>query len=331
MTVTPDNFPQVGVVAIGRNEGERLRVCIESVIGVAGRVVYVDSGSTDGSVAMAREKGVEVVELDMSIPFTAARARNEGFRRLREIAPDIEYVQFVDGDCEIVDGWIHDASKFLDANADVAAVCGRLRERHPEQSVYNMLCDIEWDVPAGESKACGGNAMMRAAAFEKAGGFRADLIAGEEPELCIRLRAAGWRIWRLKNEMALHDAAMSRFEQWWQRAKRAGYTYAEGVYLHGGPPERHCVRQARSSWFWAVGFPVMIIAAAIFVHPIALLAFSIYPLQVARLALRGGRSARENWWRGYYLVLAKFPEMIGQLKFWRDRLSGKKSRLIEYK
>jgi glycosyltransferase involved in cell wall biosynthesis len=209
---------KVGVVMIGRNEGERIRKCLESLGGIAKQVVYVDSGSTDGSVDMARAMGVEVVGLDMRVAFTAARARNEGFRRLRELAPDLAYVQFVDGDCELADGWLEKAVMFLGEHESVAVVCGRLREHYPERSIYNMLCDIEWDTPVGEAKSCGGNAVMRVGAFESAQGYRADLIAGEEPELCVRLRAAGWLIWRLDEEMALHDAAMTRFGQWWTRS-----------------------------------------------------------------------------------------------------------------
>src|SRR5689334_4384058 len=76
----------IGVVAIGRNEGERLRVCLESALRASPDVVYVDSGSTDGSVAMAKQLGVHVVELDLTIPFTAARARNAGFEKLVQIA-----------------------------------------------------------------------------------------------------------------------------------------------------------------------------------------------------------------------------------------------------
>jgi glycosyltransferase involved in cell wall biosynthesis len=74
---------KVGIVAIGRNEGERLRKCLQSVIECAALVVYVDSGSTDNSVAMARGIGSDVIELDMRVPFTAARARNIGFEQMR--------------------------------------------------------------------------------------------------------------------------------------------------------------------------------------------------------------------------------------------------------
>ena len=320
-----------GVVAIGRNEGERLKKCLESVAGIGGCVVYVDSGSTDGSVATARAMQADVIVMDARIPFTAARARNEGLRRMREIAPRLAYVQFVDGDCEVVAGWLEAAAAFLDTHADVAAVSGRLRERHPERSIYNRLCDIEWDKPVGEAKACGGIALVRVDAFEQVGGFRADLIAGEEPELCFRLRAAGWRVWCLEREMALHDAAMMRFAQWWKRAKRTGYAFAEGASLHGGSRDRYSVRESRSAWFWGLGLPLVAFACTALIGPIGMTALLAYPLQVLRLALRGDRSARENWLRAAFLVIGKFPEMLGQVRFITDHRFGVQSRLIEYK
>jgi GT2 family glycosyltransferase len=321
----------VGVVVIGRNEGERLKTCLRSVGHLAGRITYVDSGSADDSVGMARAMGIDVVELDAGIPFTAARGRNEGFRRLRVRAPNLAYVQFVDGDCEVTAGWIEKAAAWLDSHRDVAVVCGRRRERHPERSIYNMLCDIEWDTPVGEAKACGGDALMRMDAFESVNGYRADLIAGEDPELCVRLRAAGWRIWRLGEEMTLHDAAMTRFGQWWKRCLRAGYAFAQGAHLHGASPERYCVRESLSAWVWGLGIPLVVSGLVFWWGAWALVLLLVYPLQVARLAVRSGRSPRENWWRAWFLVLGKFPEMLGQLKFLYHRFVGARSRLIEYK
>jgi GT2 family glycosyltransferase len=331
MSDEPRLQSRLGVVVIGRNEGERLRECLVSVTRLAGLVVYVDSGSTDGSSETARNLAVTVVALDMSIPFTAGRARNEGFQHLCELAPGLDYVQFVDADCTVVAGWLEAAVEFLDAYPDVAGVCGRCRERYPERSIYNLLCDIEWDTPVGEAKACGGNAMMRAHALATANGFRSSLIAGEEPELCLRLRAAGWRIWRLDKEMTLHDAAMTRFSQWWKRSKRSGYASAEGASLHGTPPERFLVRESRRAWFWGLGLPLLAFICTSLVGPAGLMAFAIYPLQVIRLALRGNRSRRENWWRAVFLVIGKFPEMLGQAKFISDRAFGRRSKLIEYK
>lgn len=323
---------RIGVVAIGRNEGERLRRCLESVLARAPSVVYVDSGSTDGSSEMARSLGAQVVALDMSRPFTAARARNTGWRQMLDAEPALDHVQFVDGDCEVADGWLEEARLFLDTHPDVAAVAGRNRERFPQRSIYNLLCDIEWaDGAIGPTKACGGNAMLRVSALRQSGGFREALIAGEEPELCVRLRAAGWRIWRLGREMTLHDAGMTRFSQWWKRSVRTGFSYAEGARLHGAPPERLYVRESRSAWLWGFVLPGLLLLGAWLVSPMTLLGFVLYPLQVLRLFVRSEGSLKPRLARASFLVLGKFAEAAGQLKFLAHRLSGTQGRLIEYK
>jgi len=319
-----------GVVAIGRNEGDRLRRCLQSAKEKTSFVVYVDSGSTDDSVPMARAMGCDVVELEMKLPFTAARARNEGFQRAMQMAPDLAYVQFVDGDCEFDSAWFGKAVRFLDAHPEVAVVCGRRRERHPEKSVYNMLCDIEWDSPVGETRACGGDAMMRINAFAAVKGFRTDLIAGEEPELCVRLRAADWRIWRLGEEMTLHDAAMTRFSQWWKRSKRAGHAFAEGSWLHGAPPERHYVRHANRALLWGIVLPVAVTVATL-LNPLSAGLALIYPIQVLRISAKGGIPGKNGWLRAFFLVLGRFPEGLGLLSFHINRILGTRKKLIEYK
>lgn len=312
----------IAVVAIGRNEGARLKRCLRSVAGEAASVVYVDSGSTDGSTDVAQRLGAHVVTLDMSLPFTAARARNTGFAEVRRQAPDGAYVQFIDGDCELDPDWIAVAAAALDERPDLAVVCGRRREKFPEASLYNRIIDAEWNSPVGEARACGGDSMMRRSAFDAVGGFRDDLIAGEEPELCFRLRDAGWRIWRLDAEMTLHDAAMTRFGQWWQRSRRAGHTYAEGAMLHGAGPERYRVREATRTLAWGVGLPVLAVLGAIFVSPYALLLFAAYPLQWLRLLARGLPGTQ-----ALLLVLGKIPEAQGALEYFlRPR-----KHLIEYK
>lgn len=327
-----DDSGAVGVVVIGRNEGERLRRCLVSVLITTTHVVYVDSGSSDNSVPMSRGMGVEVTELDLRTQFTAARARNEGFKALLACRPDLKYVFFVDGDCEVVHGWLETAVRFLDTHPEIAVVWGRRRERYPERSVYNLLCDIEWDsFPLGETKACGGDAVMRLEAFRQVDGYRADLICGEEPELCVRLRKAGWRIWHLAADMTLHDAALYHFGQWWKRMLRGGYAYALGVELHGAPPERHWVAESRSAWVWGLWLPVIIVVLSAGFGWRALALLLAYPLQVLRLGLKGKRSTRENWWRAVALVLCKFPEMLGQLKFLLDKYRRVQSALIEYK
>jgi len=316
----------LALVAIGRNEGDRLRRCLQSVQGRVECLVYVDSGSTDGSVAMARALGADVVELDMRQPFTAARARNSGVARVRERLPGVRFVQMVDGDCEVAPGWLATARAALEAEPGLAAVLGRRRERFPEASIYNRLCDIEWTIPPGLVKACGGDVMFRAEALAQVGGYRDDLIAGEEPELCIRLRQRGWAIRCLPAEMTRHDAAMTRFGQWWRRTVRAGYAFAEGARLHGAPPERHWVKPLRSALAWSLAPPLLALIATWAWGSIGLLPLLAYPLQVARLALRGEGAAR-----ALFLVLGKFPEAQGALRYARLALLKQRGGLIEYK
>lgn len=308
----------VAAIVIGRNEGARLIACLDALEEVA-PVIYVDSGSTDGSVAAAQARGARVVTLDMQRPFTAARARNAGLAALPDAT---EFVQFLDGDCVMQKGWVKAARAHLAAHSDTAVVCGRRREMHPQASVYNALIDAEWDTPVGQTLACGGDALMRVDAVRSVGGYRDDLIAGEEPELCVRLRRAGWHIWRLNAEMTAHDAQITRFPQWWRRSMRAGHAFAEGAALHGAAPERHWVAQTRRALLWGAVLPALLIPASMLV---GLWVWLIYPVQVARLARRGGIA----W--AFFTVLGKFAEAFGALGYYWRRLRGGRIRLIEYK
>ena len=254
----------VAAVIIGRNEGARLERCLESVAAQVDQIVYVDSGSTDGSIAAAKAISATVIELDMNTPFTAARARNAGLDHLNDLSAPPQFVQVIDGDCELQDGWIEKARDFLEAHPGYAIVTGRLRERFPDASVWNRLADFEWNAAAGDTDAVGGIAMLRTNAIAQVNGYRADLIAGEEPELCLRLRRAGWKIHRLPDEMALHDIAMTRVGQWWKRARRAGYTYAEGAALYWSGPERYNRARLYRTCLWGIGIPLL--AIGLLVH-----------------------------------------------------------------
>lgn len=316
---------QVAAVIIGRNEGARLVAGLRAAAAQVDRIVYVDSGSSDGSVQAARDAGAAVIALDMSRPFTAARARNTGVDHLLAGNSDVVFVQFIDGDCELQPGWVARAKSFLEMHPDVAVVCGRRRERFPQASVYNRLIDEEWNTPVGEALSCGGDALMRVAAFAQVGGYNPDLIAGEEPELCVRLRSAGWKVWRLDAEMTLHDAALDRFSQWWKRNKRAGHAYAEGMSMHGQAPEYHWVRETRSAVVWGAVVPLVALLGVLF-SPWSLVLLLALPLQIIRLGLRD-----RNWLRAVFVTLGKLPEAQGVLGYFWDRLRRVNTGLIEYK
>lgn len=323
---------KVGIVVIGRNEGARLVTSLQSALAALPRehIIYVDSESEDGSIGAARDLGVRVVELDSTLLHTAARARNAGFEHLRSALPHLEFVQFIDGDCELVSGWLEVAERFLSEHADIAVVCGRRRERQPDRSVYNWLCDQEWNTPLGRALACGGDAMFCVRAFEDVGGFTATLIAGEEPELCLRLRERGWQIWRVDSEMTVHDAAMTSFNQWWQRTARGGYAYAEISALHASSAARIWQWEKVRAIFWAGVLPLIVVGGAL-VSKLALIGTFLYPALICRTAVRRGPNKLSSWQFSTFMLLAKFAEMQGIARYWQSQISGKRPRRVDYK
>jgi glycosyltransferase involved in cell wall biosynthesis len=323
---------KIGIVAIGRNEGERLRACLLSAVSAAVPVAYADSGSRDGSVDLARSLGVPVVELDA--PYTAARARNAGFHFLLGRNPDLDAIQFVDGDCAFAEGWLRRAASELDSHPEAGAICGRRRERFPQNSLFNRLCDLEWDGPAGEVDYFGGDVLVRVPAFLGAGGYRGESIAGEEPELSLRLRRQGWKIVRLADGMTWHDADMIHVSQWWRRAVRAGYAYAEGAWLHGREAERHWVRDSLRISFWGIVLPLAAVAVAC-VYPLGVIPIGAgYPTLFLKIYRRKRSESLSRVDAALYAgncVAAKFPQALGQIRFLAGAWTGRRSRLIEYK
>ena len=267
-------------------------------------------------------------------PVYRGPGRNAGFARLEEIDPDVRFVQFVDGDCEVVEGWLERARWELEDRPEVAVVCGRCRERFRDRSVYNRLADLEFDTPVGEVKAFGGNAMVRAKAFRQVGGFNPALIAGEEPELCVRLRQQGWTVLRIDADMVLHDMAMTRFWQWWRRSIRSGFAFAEGAALHGRSPERHWVHHVHSIVFWGIALPLIILGLAWPTRGASLVLALGYPLQVLRVARRHHKTGlpwRDAWLYSGAYMLGRFPNAVGAVRYWYGRLLGRRKSLIEYK
>lgn len=331
------------LIAIGRNEGERLKTALRAALARgAAQVVYVDSGSSDDSVAFAESLGVHVAHLDTAGGFTAAKARNMGVAALDGLGDSSPLIQFVDGDAELVPGWIETARAALSADPSLAAVAGRRRERFPDASPWNAMCDMEWNTPVGEAGAVGGDAMYRRDAFAEAGGFDPHFICGEEPELCYRLRRKGWKIARLDAEMTLHDAAMTGWRQWAKRAERAGWSFAEGAATYGDGAERYNVRPLRRAIFWGGAVPAGILSALLLSLPggapfllLACLAIATYPLMARRIAGRraadfGDPPGRARLY-GLLTMAAKPFELLGALRYFGARRRGERGTIIEYK
>ena len=317
----------IGFVVIGRNEGSRLERCLRSLLAQSDQIVYADSASTDGSAELAEALGIPVVRLLPTTRLTAARGRNAGYKELRSRFPDCRLGQFIDGDCILQPDWLKEASEFLEANPGVAVVCGRRFETNPTGSIYNSLADREWDTPIGEASECGGDALVRIRAFDEVGGYRDELLAGEEPEMTARMRAAGWKIWRIAAPMTEHDANMHSLRQWWRRAQRSGFGYAQVWFSTRQLPNPLYGRQLRSAACWAILLPLLILIAAILARqPLLVLMLPlVYSLQLFRIARRAEREHR--WIAASLTLLAKLPETIGAARY----LFAARARVPEYK
>lgn len=318
----------INLVLIGRNEGDRLVQALAAAKGQAQCLVYVDSGSTDKSVSAAQAAGAIIVELDMSQPFSAARARNAGYQAAQRHNPST-FVQFIDGDCQIVPGWLAAAERKLRADPTLAVVTGWRSEMYPDASVYNAMCDVEWHRPAGPIVACGGDMMVRAEAFDQVNGFDSTVIAAEDDEFCLRLAASGWALERLPLQMTRHDAAMTNFGQWWRRAVRAGHGFAQVGDMHAG----YFSTERKRVLVFGLFLPVLAVIGAAFSTVLLSLVLLLYALSYAR-GVRGIRSEGLPWanslQQAWFLLISKFPNVIGMATYALRKFRNRPPEIIEY-
>ena len=339
-TETASPQPAIAVVIIGRNEGERLRVCLSSVLAMNYpreliEVLYVDSSSTDSSVALARSLGVKTIVLEG--PTTAARGRNAGWTQTE--AP---FVLFLDGDTLLNPNFVASAVKhFHDPKytEPLAGVYGNRRETHTADSIYNAIFDLDWNAGTGYSLFFGGDALVRREALAAVGGYNPLLIAGEEPDLCRRMRGLGYRILHVDEPMTLHDLAMFTFTQYWRRSIRTGYAYAEISTKYAKTNDPLWSAESRSNtirglfWWWG---PILAIVVSILFHSIAPFAFF---LAVAFILFARTAAKVMNRTHDLKLLLAyslhshlqQVPILFGQIRFHKQRRRGGNAAIIEYK
>lgn len=331
-------IPALSVVVIGRNEGQRLARCLDSIKSIRGidgeiEILYADSGSTDGSPQLAADAGATVIVLQSDRP-TAALGRNAGWTAARS-----PYILFLDGDTILHPDFARHAFDALTADDTLAAVWGHRREIHPEQSIYNRILDLDWVFAPGCTSYCGGDVLMRRQAISEAGGFDETLIAGEEPELCRRMRAKGYQILHIDTPMTGHDLAITRFRQYWRRALRAGHAYAEVSSRFRHTPDPLWQPQRRQNLlrggFWILSLVVAIAASLLW------RSFLPIALWMGLLLVLSMRSAWHARWKsakpltlflyGIHSHLQQIPIVIGQLQFDFNSRQGKRRKLIEYK
>lgn len=315
-TSAPTELPSISVVVIGRNEGQRLVRCFESLMAVDYpadklELIYVDSQSSDDSCKVAAGFGARVIRIT-SGPLSAARGRNLGWR-----AACGELVHFVDGDTILDAHWFHKAVAKLQ-DQGIACVFGRCEELRPQQSIYMRVCSLDWNVPTGPARTCGGIALFRRDLLARLNGFCEEMVAGEEPELCYRVRQLGLQVWRLNEAMVLHDLHMTRFSQYWNRAARSGWAYLMVAARCWRGRERLWVREnlvnAAEVGVWAA----LLLAAVVMRNAwIGLALVCLVAVRVLWIAARS-RAQADGWTTailyGLHCQLIRLPIMTGQIR-----------------
>ena len=327
---------RIAVVVIGRNEGERLIASLQSVQKADLPVIYVDSGSSDGSPGRARSLGLHVVELDPARPFSAARGRNEGLSEAARLWPQTQYVMFLDGDCILEPDFPAAAAEKFDEDPQCAIVTGHLSERSENSSIYNRMCAIEWRGAPGfieNMNGLGGIMAVRASAFEEVGGFNDQAISGEEADLGVRLRLRGYSIIKIDRPMATHDAQMHRFGQWWTRAVRNGHSLAHRYASHGRTRFRDGLSGLRSAIFWGFALPVLILLLLLPTRGLSLVLLGGYLVlfwRIYRHYVDEGHSPSDARLMARFLIYAKFAEFLGAVRYCLNRARGR-FHIIEWK
>jgi len=321
----------VGVVVIGRNEAVRLQSTLQAVVRADVPLIYVDSQSKDKSVELAKSLDINVLVLSEDKPINASRARNEGARLLMEKFPQLNYLQFLDGDTTLDREWLAVAFKHLESNPDIGFVCGQLREKDRDKNIYRRLCDMEWRWEAAESaEPCrlGGMGMMRLRAFTQSGGYDESLIAGADPELYARIEKDGWVLQVLGLIMGVHDSGMQSFRQWWIRSVKTGFGFANGRVTGAWGRER------RSAIVWAGFLPLLSVLMTIFVTSWAILLLFMFPLNICRIwasPVKREFSKNDRLLYAASCMTTKIPQFIGIVKYHWCKHMNQTASVIQYK
>jgi len=336
MTDTADIPNLISVVVIGRNEGQRLSRCLQSIAQMQHpsfdiEVIYVDSGSEDGSTTLAQESGAKVIALQPDRP-SAALGRNAGWRAARGAT-----ILFLDGDTILHPAFV--TASLPDLTGNIAVVWGHRREIHPEASIYNAVLDLDWIYAPGPTLYCGGDALFRHSVLSATNGFDETLIAGEEPELCRRIAALDFTILHVDRPMTGHDLAITRFSQYWRRNTRAGHAYAEVSERMKATGETFWAYEATRNRNRALTLTAcFLLALALSIKDHGILPLLAFALCLLAIVLRSAYKAR---WKspnkltlflyGIHSHLQQIPIYYGQLQYKWNRRRGKRAQLLEYK
>jgi hypothetical protein len=247
-------------------------------------------------------------------------------------------VLFLDGDTILHPAFVSQSLEQF-RNPEVAIVWGHRREIATGDSFFNRVLDLDWISPAGITDYCGGDALIRRDVLEQTHGYNEMLIAGEEPEMCRRIRGLGYKILHVDLPMTGPDLAMKSWKQYWRRATRTGYAYAEVSERFRSSDMPFWDKEAHDNRVRAIILMALplggILLSAVLKSWWPLIAvLGLLTLLVLRTAAKAGWKSQDSVTRilyGMHSHMQQIPILWGQLQYAQDRRSGQKRGLIEYK
>lgn len=218
-------------------------------------ITLVDSASSDRTVAIAAKYPIKVLRLRPDQRLTASAGRNVGYKHSSG-----DLVLFLDGDMELYPGWLAEALVVIRDRAEVAVVAGPWIDlpKLDKRDDMAKFRQIKREYTDEEISYVGGAALYRRSVLEQVGPFNPWLYSDEEPELCMRIRHAGFRIVRLGHSIAYHYSDppdyMSTLVARWRR----------GLYLGSGQVLRyHLGDKLFWTYLYERGFGVAALMVAI--------------------------------------------------------------------
>jgi glycosyltransferase involved in cell wall biosynthesis len=224
----------VSIVIKALNEEKNICAAVETALAavaeVGGEVILADSNSTDRTVELASRYPIRIVQLVHARERCCGVGPQLGYQHSRG-----EYIYIMDGDMKMLRGFLPQALVFLAQHPEAGGVGGRLVELNDHSMEYReRAARNAAHLAPGEVDRLDGGGLYRRRAIDESG-YLSDrnLHAYEEFDLAARLRALGWKLWRIPVDSVTHYGHDVPPYQLLMLCWRAKYVCAGGEIIRG--------------------------------------------------------------------------------------------------
>lgn len=198
----------LSVIIVARNEERNIVRCISSVLKATAslkdvEVLLVDSNSSDNTIEIAKQFPINIIRLKNGWQLSPSAGRFSGVNNTLG-----EYILIIDGDMELLDGWVDFALNYFMDHNKVAAVMGRHYDRYIQANMSysspQLRNDYKYSDKVEKIKYAFGSAIFRRSALLEVGNFHPYLRGEEEAEISYRLLKNGYELCILPHDAIFH-------------------------------------------------------------------------------------------------------------------------------